>query len=537
MRKEHVTDVLVIGSGGAGLRAAIEAKKAGVNVTLVSKSPIGLANSTSYSIGRFRGAFQGLTKKKHFKMTVEGGRFINNEKLVDILVKEAPTRLLELKEFGVTLDTVTGYCSCDGPPMRRGEGLTRPLKIEMERLGVKIIDKITIIDLLGEGGAITGAVGLNLSGDALLFGAKAIILATGGAGQLYLRNDNPIGTVGDGCGLALRVGAELMDMEFVQFFPLGLSESGLPSYLFLLPLGVLRNSHRDNFLERHGLDLARAIIENRDYLTRAIWSEIQEGRGDKGAVLLDLTEVSEKELERSVWFKEMGRKLLRDFNYREKPVHVAPLVHYFMGGIRINERCETNIPGLYAAGEAASGVHGANRIGGNALTDTIVFGSRAGLYAAEYAMSTRRLEIDTSLIKEKKRELNKYFKKKPSDKGDPYKIKSRIQSLMWQFLGIGRTETGLKMGIERLNEIKNEASDRLFVKNSRDLKEIFEVFNMLNTAVTIAQSAKYRTESRGSHYRIDFPRQDKNWLKNVLVSINKKGRLELRTQPVNKIKY
>ncbi len=226
-----------------------------------------------------------------------------------------------------------------------------------------------------------------------------------------------------------------MDMEFVQFFPLGIAEPGLPNYLFLLAMGVLRNSSGGKFLERDGLDLASAIVGARDLLARTIWLEIQEGRGSGETVLLDLTRVSEEDLEKSDWFRDMGKKLLRKFKYREKPIHMAPLVHYCMGGARINAKCETTMQGLYGAGEVASGIHGANRVGGNSLTDAIVFGSRAGRFAAQYALSNERIDVDRGILTEKRREIDEFLKKRHTDEGDPRQIKKKIQSNMWRFVG------------------------------------------------------------------------------------------------------
>ena len=283
------TDVLVIGSGVAGLCAAIEAKQRGRQVTVVSKSPIGFNSCSSYSMGALRVAVNGVSQQQHFNATMTGGKFINNSKLVETMVKEAPSQIARLQHMGIRFQMSPGRCTCSGPPLRYGEGLTQPLARTAINSGVKTIGNTTILELVKTHDSITGAIGINTDGTLTHHRAKAVVLTCGGAGRLYTRTDNPVGSTGDGYMLALNADAELIDMEFIQFFPMGLAEQSLPTYLLLLNFGVIKNAIDTPFLQQMGLNLATALREARDLTTRAIYREILAGRGDDERVLLDLT--------------------------------------------------------------------------------------------------------------------------------------------------------------------------------------------------------------------------------------------------------
>jgi fumarate reductase (CoM/CoB) subunit A len=520
------TDVLVIGSGVAGLCAAIEAKQRGSQVTVVSKSPIGFNSCSSYSMGALRVAINGVSHEQHFNATMNGGKFLNNPKLVETMVKEAPSQIARLQHLGIRFQISSGRCTCSGPPLRYGEGLTQPLARTAINSGVKAIGNTTILELIKTHDSITGAIGINTAGTLTLYRAKAVVLTCGGAGRLYTRTDNPVGSTGDGYTLALNAGAELIDMEFIQFFPMGLAEPGLPTYLLLLNFGVIKNAKGTPFLQQMGLNLATALRETRDLTTRAIYQEIRAGRGDGECVLLDLTQVPDTVLQHSSWFQENATKLLRDFPYRKKPIHIAPLVHHFMGGIRINERTESSVKGLFAAGEVTGGIHGANRMGGNALTDAIVFGFIAGKSSSSYANSMKRIEENEEALANWQNRITDLFENQGSS--SPSTVKSELQHIMWTHIGVGRTAESIQEGLKQLRILRETRSKNLHANDSRKVKEAIEVMNMIDLGRVIGSSALKRTETRGAHYRLDYPEQKKTWHSNIVITMNQNGTVSYR---------
>jgi fumarate reductase (CoM/CoB) subunit A len=521
------TDVLVIGSGVAGLCSAIEAKQRGRQVTVVSKSPIGFNSCSSYSMGALRAAINGVSQEQHFDATMTGGKFLNNPTLVKTMVREAPSQITRLQHMGIRFQMSPGRCTCSGPPLRYGEGLTQPLARTAINSGVKAIGNTTILELVTTNDSITGAIGINTDGALTHYRAKAVVLTCGGAGRLYKRTDNPVGSTGDGYMLALNAGAELIDMEFVQFFPMGLAEQSLPTYLLLLNFGVIKNAIEMPFLQQMGLNLAIALREARDLTTRAIYREILAGRGDDERVLLDLTQVPDTTLQHSSWFQENATKLLRDFPYRKKPIHIAPLVHHFMGGVRINEQTESSIKGLFAAGEVTGGIHGANRMGGNALTDAIVFGFIAGKSSSNYADSMNRIEENEDVLADWQSRITDLAEKKSSI--SPSTVKSELQHIMWTHIGVGRTAAGIHEGLKQLRTLKETRCVHLHANDSRKVKEAIEVMNMLDLGLIIGASALKRTETRGAHYRLDYPEQKETWHTNIVITMNQNGTASLRT--------
>ena len=521
------TDVLVIGSGIAGLCAAIEAKQRGSQVTLVSKSPIGFNSCSSYSMGALRVAINGVSQEQHFNTTMNGGKFLNNPKLVERMVKEAPSQIARLQHLGIRFQMSPGRCTCSGPPLRYGEGLTHPLARTAINSGVKAIGNTTILELVKTHDSITGAIGINTEGTLTLYRAKAVVLTCGGAGRLYTRTDNPVGSTGDGYMLALNAGAELIDMEFIQFFPMGLAEQSLPTYLLLLNFGVVKNAKDTPFLQQMGLNLATALREARDLATRAIYHEIRSGRGDDECVLLDLTQVPDTVLQHSSWFQENATKLLRDFPYRKKPIHIAPLVHHFMGGVRINEQTESSVKGLFAAGEVTGGIHGANRMGGNALTDAVVFGFIAGKSSSNYADSMKRIKENEDVLANWESLIKDFDDTKRSI--SPSTVRSELQHIMWTHIGVGRTAVGIQEGLKQLRRLKKTRYEYLHAKDFRKVKEAIEVMNMLDLGLVIGTSALKRTETRGAHYRLDYPEQKETWYTNIVITTNQNGTASFRT--------
>lgn len=537
--KKIETDVLVVGSGAAGLRAAIEAAKEKLDVLLVSKSPTGFGSCSIYSGGGFLAPINGMTAEDHFRLTVTTGKSLSNQQVVERLTSDASDRIQELRKFGVTVQKGTymgpsGHYYVSGPRVMEGAGFIQPLTKYAQMVGVKTLDRIVILDLLGEY-VITGAIGFNIQiQEPVGIAAKAVVLAAGGAGQVFRRNDNPAHITGDGYALAFRRGLSMLDMEFVQCYPFGLSEDGYPFCLpvpaWVLERGACRNLLGEDITCKYGLDAMRYNSLDRDLWTRAIGKEIYEGRGDQEAVLLDLTRFYE-DLKTDALLSYLSTPRGK-LSITERPIRVCPVVHTFLGGILIKEDCQTELPGLYAAGEVAGGIHGANRIGGNALTECIVFGAIAGRSAARYAKAVSRCEIDLAEANLRFEAFETPLKAPANPDGRPKPIKARIQALMWKEVGMVRNAESLQRSEEGLRALEEDSLVRLNVRNPREQMEAFEVLNMLIVAKLVTQAAKLRTESRGTHYRSDYPDQDdSSWLKNILVKA-KGGRIETALRPV-----
>jgi len=373
-KKNIYTDVLIIGSGAAGLRAAIEAKKGGVDVLLVSKSKTGFASCSMHSGGGFTAPMGSLTNARFFEMTLSAGEYINDQNMVKILVDESTARLLELRNFGIKLeiDDVSwpGRLFVPGNfPLTGFDFINKLTKYAMQ-IGVKFLENILIISLLGND-IINGALGIDSENKPICINSKSVILASGGAGQVFERNDNPMQITGDGYSMAFQFGLPLIDMEFIQFFPTGSIEIGYPKVMLSIPLdiiksGALQNIYGEDISKKNELDPNLIYSTQRDIWARAIAEEIFEGRGDKNAVLLNMTNLSSHL--HNVFKNHRYCNIFRSFKIAETPFHVTPVAHTFLGGIKINEKCQTSTQGLFAVGEVTGGIHGANRVGGNALT-------------------------------------------------------------------------------------------------------------------------------------------------------------------------
>jgi fumarate reductase (CoM/CoB) subunit A len=520
--KTFTTDVLVVGGGAAGLRAAIEARRLKVNVLLVTKTPAGLGNCTAYAGGGFQAPFGRVSPEEHFKRTVKGGRYLGNQKLVEVMTREAAAKLLELREFGVNIETGNGTANVKGTFMMNGTGLTFPLVNFARSSGVSILENMIISKLCKSGDSVVGAVGFNrVNGEIMTFPAKSIILTSGGAGQIYSRTDTPVGTTGEGYAMAYEAGSRLIDMEFVQFFPFGLAEPGLPMFLFnpgVVEMGRLVNSNDKEFLKEAGYSPGRDFIQHRDTLSKLIWTEIHEGRGDGDAVLLDLKAPRETQYSSNMLgsFEEIRRKWLSKVDLTKQRLHIAPLVHYFMGGIEIDDNGTTNVPGLYAAGEVTGGVDGANRLGGNALTNTIVFGARAGRSAVEYVKSSSRIETLDSHGRELDKHMSELRANAPSVGSRPKEIRKRLQKMMVKNVGVIRTKDTLDSAYECLRELRRDLT-RMNPGNQWELGEALEVEAMVTVSEIVTRCASERKESRGAHYRLDYSDENPKWLKNIIV--------------------
>lgn len=549
------TGVLIVGSGGAGLRAAIEARRYGADVTMVDKSLIGVNNNTAFAGGAVKGALPGIldaslrkqfkTPEEHIVETIKYGGYLNNQRLVEILAVEAPARLLELQDFGVEHFAHMGLFNTES---RGGSMLTKPLVAKCKEMEIKLRPHTVIYDLVVEDGKICGAVALDcVSGKKIIIKTNTIVMATGGSGEVYLRNDTTSTTTGEGYSIAFKAGAELIGMELIQIDPYILAEPGLPMW-YVMPCkarykGELRNIHGEPFLAKH-LPLKGTLEDPfpvrygvfppdvREIISRAMYLEILEGRGEKGTVMLDCTKVPYEEWEKGPVDYYARKALLRGFDLSKNMVHMCPGAIHNFGGIRMNERCETSVPGLYAAGECAGLIHGAGRLGGNALTDCIVFGTIAGRQAAEYAKLNKGKKAGADSFREREKLIDSILKEKKNPLS-PREIKKSIKTTMWDSAGPVRWEERLKSGLDNLERIEKEDMPRLHAESPLDLKEAVEAYHMVTVGETIVRPALMRNESRGGgHYRLDYKEEDnKNWLKNIIIK-NVDGRMELETIPI-----
>jgi succinate dehydrogenase/fumarate reductase flavoprotein subunit len=420
--------------------------------------------------------------------------------------------------------------------------------------GVKVLSNTTITDLLKVENSVAGAVGFNvLNGDISVVKAKSTVLATGGAAEMYSRNDTTANVVGAGYEMAYKVGASLIDMEMVQPDPTLVAEPGFPTAVFFRQTavrerGVWRNAagepYLDRYIKKHNLAGPNADFTDeryqeryglepgdiREHESRAMVIEVLEERGDQGAILFDMTKVEKK-----YWREDRSkstRSLLRGFPADKKQIHMFPGMICTLGGIRINEDGETDVSGLYAAGEVTGGIHGGGRIGGNALSDCLVFGARAGKSAALYARSSPLPDIDHGQVKEMKEQILEISNREPSDKGDVKHLTAKLKSLMWEHVGVVRSKRGLEIALEEMEKIREENLPYIYAENPRLLLRAFELIKMVDVGEMIARAALKREDSRTCHFRVDYPETDnRNWLRNVLLC-KEKGKMRLWTEPV-----
>lgn len=538
------TDVLIIGSGGAGCRAAIEVSNQGKNPLIVSKGLSFRSGCTGMAEGGYNAAFGFVDPddsfEAHIKDTLKGGSYLNDPKLVDILVNESPDRLRDLEEYGALFDrTESGEINqrpFGGQTFRRtcfqgdrtGHEIITALKEEIIKREIPTMDEIMITSLILDDRdalmpKVIGAIGLDLKDSStIFFQAKAVILATGGSGQLYPVTSNTTQKNGDGFALAWNVGVDLIDMEEVQFHPTGMvypdSRKGtLVTEAVRAEGGKLFNSEGERFMSKYD---DRMELATRDVVARSIYTEIIEGRGSEhGGVYLDVSHLDpdyiDEKLETMVLqFEDVG------VDIHKEPMEVAPTAHHHMGGVRIDEDGRSSVENLFACGEVCGGVHGANRLGGNALADTQVFGKRAGLTAAlnceiaEFEYNLKDIELEENRIK--------YLIKEGSIK--PEQMKKDIQKLMWEKVSIVRNEENLKEALKTLLEMKENLDD-LDVKDTKQyntsLITALEVINMVEIAILIVKSAILRRESRGAHFREDFPETDESWKRSIVIGPTK----------------
>ena len=537
------TDVLVIGAGGAGMYAALEAARAGRKVLLADRSIIGRGGATVMAMMTVAVALgsQGPDDPEyHLKDTLESGRGLCDERLARLLCEDGPECILEMDEWGVGWARENGAIKSAFAPghdrprcvyvdfLNTGPAVSKTLRKVLNRFdGIDRVGDLLIVDLIKTDGAVTGAVGFEInSGQPVIISATATIIATGGLTRLYRRSSASFNMGGDGYALALRAGARLIDMEFVQFFPIG---HLAPRLIGLDPImwdpfryklgGRLLNANMEEFTDRYGTSEDGRYVITRDAATYAITKEAASGRGSPhGGAYLSFEHLGEDVLMQA--FGPVIEKLKSNgIDLTKMPIEVAPIAHYHMGGIAVDERMRTNVPGLLAAGEAVGGANGANRLSGNAITEALAFGRQAGREAATIARGGSAGQPD--LTSETKASLD-LITASGSDSLNTAELMAQLQAVMSDNVGPFRTEAGLTRARSKIDEIEGSLGDIPAAGSGAfDSARIdwFDLRNMLQVARAVTEAALLRTESRGAHQREDYPGLLDFWERNQYVSL------------------
>jgi len=582
-------DVLVIGAGGAGLRAAIEASAAGVKVGLICKSLLGKAH-TVMAEGGMAAAMANVDDrdswKVHFADTMRGGQYVNNWRMAELHAKEAPDRVRELEAWGALFDRTP-----DGKILQRNFGghryprlahvgdrtgleLIRTLQDHGIHQGITVHMEYTIVALLKDGERVVGAFGYDRErGRFRIFKAKAVVVCTGGLGRAYAVTSNSWEGTGDGVSLAFHAGAELLDMEFIQFHPTGMIWP--PSVKGILVTesvrgegGVLKNKEGrrfmyddipDNYKNQTSTDPEEGWrytqndksakrpqeLLTRDHVARCINREVKAGRGSPhGGVFLDIAWIKEKipnapeHIKRKLPSMYHQFMQLANLDITKEPMEVGPTTHYAMGGIRVNgETQATNVPGLFAAGECAAGLHGANRLGGNSLSDLIVFGKRAGEYAAKYAKENSLGQVSDAQVEAAYKEAIAPFDRPAGGASEgPYQVQYDLQNMMQANVGIVRLQNEMEAALDGIQKLKARAG-KVAVQGHLEYNPgwhtAIDLKHLLTVSEAITMSAIDRKESRGGHFREDFPNKDPQAQKyNSVISKAADGSMKLRREPI-----
>ena len=580
---EH--DVLVIGAGGAGLRAAIEASSAGVSVGLVCKSLLGKAH-TVMAEGGMAAALANVDDRDgwetHFADTMRGGQYLNSSRMAELHAQQAPDRVHELESWGAVFDrTADGkilqsnfgghkYPRLAHVGDRTGLEMIRTLQDHGIHQGIDVHMECTVVELLMDGDRVAGALAYDRErGRFRVFKAKAIVLASGGIGRAFKITSNSWEYTGDGQALAYRAGAELMDMEFVQFHPTGMVWP--PSVKGILVTegvrgegGVLRNSEGNRFmfgdipaLYTHqtadneeegwryvlgGKDARRPPeLLTRDHVARCIVRELREGRGSPhGGVFLDIAWIKSKLPNEAEHIKKKLPSIYHQFkqlagiDITETPMEVGPTTHYVMGGIRVDPDSQmSTVPGLFAAGECAAGLHGANRLGGNSLSDLLVFGKLVGEYAIAFAKKRGNVVVNKSQVEETARVALEPFERSSADDG-PYHLQYELQDLMQSMVGIVRNEDELTQALDALHRLR-ERVKRVHVEGNREYNAgwhtALDLRNLLPVAEAVTRAVIERKESRGAHFREDHMEKDPEWgTMNLVIRRQADGSMDVRRE-------
>jgi succinate dehydrogenase / fumarate reductase flavoprotein subunit len=584
----HRHDVLVIGAGGAGLRAAIEASASGVSVGLVCKSLLGKAH-TVMAEGGIAAALANVDDRDdwrvHFADTMRGGQYVNNWRMAELHAREAPARVRELESWGAVFDRTP-----DGRILQRNFGghryprlahvgdrtgleMIRTLQDRGVHQGIDVHMECTVTRLLVDDGRVVGAFGFDRPrGRFKVFEARAVVLATGGIGRAYKITSNSWEYTGDGHALAYEAGADLMDMEFVQFHPTGMIWP--PSVQGILVTesvrgegGILTNNDGRRFMFEdipeaykgqtadneeegwrytQGDKAARRPPEllTRDHVSRCIVREIKEGRGSPhGGVYLDISWIkkrlpnAEEHIKRKLPSMYHQFKQLADIDITREPMEVGPTTHYVMGGVRVDAETQmSTVPGLFAAGECAAGINGANRLGGNSLSDLLVFGRRAGEHAARFARETGPGRIDPARVDAAARQAVEPFERRDGHADGPYRVQHDLQEMMQDLVGIVRNESEMRRALEGLSGLR-ERSRRVPVDGNREYNPgwhtALDLPSLLTASEAVTRSALERKESRGAHFREDFPDKDPASAKfNIVVRKGEDGQMRVERLPI-----
>ncbi len=544
------TDVLVVGAGGAGMYAAIAAAREGASVLLLDKSLVGRGGATimaQMTVAAAIGHEERDHWSDHLGDTLAAGRELCDEKLARLLCENGPARIFEMDRWGahwargpsgrIRQVQAPGHgrarcCYVDF--LNTGPGVAGTLRRQVSTLGaVRRVSNVTVNDIVVGDGRAAGAVGLDVvSGDMVTFAAKAVILAAGGLTKIYRRNSASTNMGGEAYALALRAGADLIDMEFVQFFPIahlaprlvGMDPIMWDPFRYKLG-GRLLNGDFEEFMHRYGGQDSGKYTTVRDQASYAILKEVEAGRGSPhGGVYLDFRHVPEKTL-RDSFGPVIDRLATNGIDLTQTPVEVAPTAHYHMGGIRVDERMETRVPGLYAAGEAVGGANGANRLSGNAITEALVFGECAGRAAGKAAAdgsaggshaSGSRAAAEDAMAR------LRYAVNARADDGVPANVlQQRLQDLMWEDVGPFRTGEQLRRALDGIREIRETPVAAHEAQGfDLDLQDRLELRAMLTTAEAVTRAALGRSESRGAHQRLDFPESDPGLVRNQAVEMD-----------------
>lgn len=546
-------DVLVVGAGGAGCRAAIEASKHNLDVIMLSKELLGKAH-TAMAEGGYNVSLGNVdpddNPETHFKDTIVGGNYLNNQKLAQVLVDRAPQHIFDLEDMGAVFDRTpegkiaqrtfgkqswrrTAYSSD-----RTGSEIMVTLTEAIRKTSVRVFDEVFATRLLVTDDKIAGVCAVDLKyGDYLVFRAKSVVMATGGAGRIFEVTSNAQLDVGDGYGMAYEAGCEMIDMEMIQFHPTGMvkpesARGRLVTEAVRGEGGILLNSEGERFMYRY----YPAVMElaGRDQVARSIMTEVVEGRGSPdGGVYLSISHlpksIIEFRLESMIeQFEDAG------VDIRNEPMQVSPTAHHFMGGIRIDEEAATTIPGLFAAGECTGGVHGGNRLGGNALADTQVFGAISGESAAKYARKITHLGVNRDEIRKEFERLEAMMNRK--DGVSPADARDELTQLMWKKVQIFRKEEDLQDAVKELHRIERDVVPKIKVdvpvkRFNPGWHQAIEFVHMVTTARMVAEAAVMRKGSRGAHYRVDADPNDKGYY-NIVIQKGKDGKMKLRKEDV-----
>ena len=577
----HEYDVLVIGAGGAGLRAAIEASATGARTAIVCKSLLGKAH-TVMAEGGMAAALGNVWEQDnwqvHFRDTMRGGKMLNNWRMAQVLAQEAPDRVNELEEWGALFDrTEDGrilqrdfgghrYARLAHVGDRTGLEMIRTLQQHAVHRGMDVHMECTITGLVKDGDRISGAFGYwRESGRFVLFRSRAVIIATGGIGKMYTFTSNSWEYTGDGEALALKAGAELIDMEFIQFHPTGMVWP--PSVRGLLVTegvrgdgGTLRNADGKRFMFDYIPPMFAAETADteeeadrwyddktvrrtpdllpRDEVARSINSEVRAGRGSPhGGVFLDIATRRDADyIRRRLPSMYHQFRELADVDITVEPMEVGPTCHYMMGGVRVDaESTAATVPGLFAAGEAAAGLHGSNRLGGNSLSDLVVFGRRAGAGAAEYALAlSEQPAVDGAQVEQMAAAALEPFERDGAE--NPYTVHRDLQDTMQTLVGIIRTEEDLQQALTKIGELR-ERADRIGVEGHRQYNPgwhlALDLDSMLAVAQATTRAAIERKESRGGHTREDFTGPTEEFgAVNIVIELDGDGQQTIRRDPL-----